>query len=459
LLPAAGAVKFHNNCSGLNFTRPFVRTDIPDSQRADAAVREAEAVIRTCVHCGFCNATCPTYQLTGSELEGPRGRIYLMKSVLEGRVAPSSSTLDHIDNCLGCLACETTCPSGVEYSRLLDDGRPRLDRLRRRPLLDWLQRCLLAHLLPHPGRFRMAMRLATWTRPLGRRLPGRLGQLAAKVPDRLPPPARRSQHGRHPAAGPTRLRVALLTGCAQSVLGPSINDAAVRLLNRRGADVVIPTEAGCCGALTYHMGERRSSRRLMARNVDVWHRLLSDGAIDAVVLTTSGCATAVRDYGHIFAGQPDRAEAAAAVSARVRDISEVIDDLGLGDLAGEVPRLRLAYHDACSMQHGLRVQDAPRRLLGEAGFEVVEIPEGHLCCGSAGTYNLLRPHLAQPLQQRKADHIRRLAPDAVAAGNIGCIEQIAAVIEPPVVHTVELLDWATGGPPPHGLIPKRSQEP
>ncbi len=426
-----------------------MRTDIPDDLRAEASVRDAEAALRTCVHCGFCNATCPTYLLTGNELEGPRGRIYLMKSVLEGRVAPSSATLDHIDNCLGCLACETTCPSGVLYSRLLDDARPRLEKMRRRGLVDRLQRGLIARLLPHPGRFRLALHLARWTRPLAGLLPRRFRHLAAMAPRRLPAPAEVAVPGVHAARGPVRLRAALLTGCAQSVLGPEINDAAVRLLTRLGVEVVIPGEAGCCGALTYHMGERRQSLRWMANNIDVWGRLLDDG-VDAVVLTTSGCATAVRDYGHLFAEDPERAEAAERVAAATRDIAEVAADLGLGKTV-EVPRLRLAYHDACSLQHGLKVRDQPRRLLGDAGFEVVEIPEGHICCGSAGTYNLLRPHLAGPLQQRKADHIRGLEPDAVAAGNIGCLEQIGAAVDCPAVHTVELLDWATGGPRPSAL--------
>ena len=428
---------------------PIVRTDIPEDLRSEASVRDAEAALRTCVHCGFCNATCPTYLLTGNELEGPRGRIYLMKSVLEGRVTPSAATLDHIDNCLGCLACETTCPSGVLYSRLLDDGRPRIEKLRRRGLVDRLQRGLLARMLPHPRRFRRALTLARWTRPLAGLLPRRLRHLAAMTPRRLPAPAGLATPGVHAAQGPARLRAALLTGCAQSVLGPDINDAAVRLLARLGVEVVIPQEAGCCGALTYHMGERPKSLQMMANNIDVWSRLLADG-VDAVVLTTSGCATAVREYGHLFADDPERAGNAARVAEATRDITEVVADLGLGETA-EVPPLRLAYHDACSLQHGLKVRNEPRQLLSEAGFQVLEIPEGHICCGSAGTYNLLRPHMAQPLQQRKADHIRRLEPDAVAAGNIGCLEQIGAALDSPVVHTVELLDWATGGPRPAAL--------
>ena len=426
-----------------------MRTDIPEKLRAEATVQRAEAALRSCVHCGFCNATCPTYQLTGNELEGPRGRIYLMKNVLEGRLTPTAATLEHIDNCLGCLSCETTCPSGVVYSHLLDDSRPRLEHLRRRSGLDRGLRTFLSHLLPYPDRFRRALRLAGWTRPLSRLLPRRWRHLAHMAPRRIPAPTQVSQPGEHRAQGTARMRVALLTGCAQSVLSPSISDAAVRLLNRCGADVIIPAAAGCCGALTHHMGERHLSLQLMANNVDVWNRLLEDG-VDAVVLTTSGCATAVREYGHILAADPQRAATATRVAEHTRDVSQVIAELGLA-APTTIPSLRLAYHDACSLQHGLRVRDEPRQLLAAAGFEVVEIPEAHICCGSAGTYNLLRPEMAQPLQQRKAAHIRDLGADAIAAGNIGCIEQIGAAIQSPVLHTVELLDWATGGPTPPAL--------
>lgn len=426
-----------------------MRTDIPTSGR-DAAVTEAETVLRTCVHCGFCNATCPTYLLTGNELEGPRGRIYLLKNLLEGNIDASSATATHIDNCLGCLSCETTCPSGVDYSRLLDHGRPLLDRSHRRGWLDRLQRAALTHLLPHARRLRLALRLGMTTRPLAALLPKQLQPMARMAPAHMPPPAQLCASGVFPAQGTRTMRVALLAGCAQSVLGGSINDAAVRLLTRRGAEVVVPESVGCCGALPFHMGERTHSRRHMEATIDAWSALLDDG-VDAIVLTTSGCATAVRDYGHIFADTP-RADAAALISDRCRDITQVLAELGLGATT-DVPALRVAYHDACSMQHGLRVRDEPRQLLQDAGFDVHEIPEGHICCGSAGTYNMLQPAMAVPLQQRKAAHIQSLQPDLVATGNIGCIEQIASALQAPVIHTVELLDWATGGPCPASLQP------
>ncbi|MDA0335416.1 MAG: glycolate oxidase subunit GlcF [bacterium] len=425
-----------------------MRTDVPPADRVDAAVRDAEAVLRTCVHCGFCNATCPTYLLTGNELEGPRGRIYLLKNLLEGNIEASASTAQHIDNCLGCLSCETTCPSGVDYSRLLDHGRPLLERSYHRGRFDRWQRAILTRLLPSPSRLRAALRLQILLRPLAALLPARLRRLARMAPRQMPAVAHYLAPGVFPAEGRKRMRVVLLPGCAQSVLGTSINDAAIRLLTRRGAEVILPESVTCCGALPFHMGERQHSRGHMETAIDGWHQQLQDG-VDAIVLTTSGCATVVRDYGHLFAGT-SRAAAATLVSERTRDISQVLVELGLGDTV-DVPRLRVAYHDACSMQHGLRLREAPRQLLRDAGFEVLEVPEGHICCGSAGTYNMLRPVMADALQQRKARHITSVQPDVVAAGNIGCIEQIAAAMQPPVIHTVELLDWATGGPRPPAL--------
>ena len=244
--------------------------------------------------------------------------------------------------------------------------------------------------------------------------------------------------------------MALLTGCAQQVLGPQINDATVRLLTRLGVEVVVPPGMGCCGALTFHMGERRRSLGLMRNNIDVWHREIEDGGLDAIVLNTSGCGTAVKEYAYIFRNEPEWAERAREVTSLVKDVSEVVAEMGLGEVQNP-SGMRVAYHDACSLQHGQKIKDQPRELLRQAGFEVVEVPDAHLCCGSAGTYNLLRPEMAAQLQERKAANIAAVEPQLVAAGNIGCIEQIDRGIEQPVVHTVELLDWATGGPRPAAL--------
>ena len=435
--------------------RTFVLPELKD----DPDVQVSEEMLRKCVHCGFCNATCPTYLLTGNELEGPRGRIYLIKSVLEGRITPSASTVSHLDHCMGCLSCETTCPSSVAYRHLLDDARPRLDSMRRRGFGDRLLRALLTHLLPHRGRFRIAMRLTWLGRLSAPLLPARMRNLLSMAPARLPAPAREARPGTSPAAGVRRRRVALLTGCVQQILGPHINDATVRLLTRLGAEVVIPERMGCCGALTYHMGERPHSLGLMRNNIEVWHEEIARGGLDAIVLNTSGCGTVVREYGHIFRHEPAMADKARVVAELVRDVTEVVHDLGLpADLDPEATALRVgertmrvAYHDACSLQHGQHVKDEPRALLAEAGFEVVEVPEGHVCCGSAGTYNMLEPEPATQLQARKAAAVRDTEADVVASGNIGCIEQIGGGVTIPVVHTVELLDWATGGPRPQAL--------
>ncbi len=424
-----------------------MRTDIDPYLLQDPDVKVSEEALRACVHCGFCNATCPTYLLTGNELEGPRGRIYLIKNVLEKGVKASDKTLEHIDNCLGCLACETTCPSGVDYSRLLEEARPRLNKLVKRRFADRLLRAMLTRMLPYPGRFRFALKMSGLGRAFSWLMPENMRPLLDMAPKRLPRPAEVAKVGVVPATGEKQMRVVLLTGCAQQVLGPQINDATVRLLTRLGAEVVIPKDMGCCGALTFHMGERKRSRKLMANNVEVWHKELQEGGLDAIVLNTSGCGTAVREYDYLFRHDPKLAEKAKEVTALIKDVSEVVAELGLGE-ANKASKLKVAYHDACSLQHGAQIKSAPRQLLKDAGFEVVEVPEAHICCGSAGTYNMLQPKLAGQLQARKAEHIESVAPQVVAAGNIGCMEQIAGGVKVPVVHTVELLDWATGGPRP-----------
>ena len=424
-----------------------MRTDIDPQLLTDPDVKVSEEVLRACVHCGFCNATCPTYLLTGNELEGPRGRIYLIKNVLENGIKASRKTIEHIDNCLGCLACETTCPSGVDYSRLLEEARPRLDKLVKRPFTDRLLRAMLTRILPYPGRFRFALKMSGLGRVFSWLMPKNMRPLLDMAPKRLPRSAEVAKAGVVSAVGEKRMRVALLTGCAQQVLGPQINDATVRLLTRLGAEVVMPKDAGCCGALTFHMGERKRSRKLMQRNIEVWHNEVAENGLDAIVLNTSGCGTAIREYDYIFRHDPKLAVKAKTVTALVRDVAEVVAELGLGE-ASKASKLKVAYHDACSLQHGVQVKTQPRQLLKDAGFDVIEVPEAHICCGSAGTYNMLQPELASQLQTRKVEHIESVAPQIVAAGNIGCMEQIAGGVKVPVVHTVELLDWATGGPRP-----------
>lgn len=425
-----------------------MQTNFTLSQLADADTKEAEKILRTCVHCGFCNATCPTYALLGDELDGPRGRIYLIKDMLEKDQPATARIARHIDRCLSCLACMTTCPSGVHYMHLVDQARHRIERNFRRPWSERLLRTFLATVLPRPGLLRLALVAAWLVRPLHFLLPGRLRAVAALTPARIPPAASIYRTQIFPAQGPRRKRVALLTVCAQQVLAPQIDAATIRLLTRLGCEVVVADGLGCCGSLTHHMG--RDSRALMKTNIDAWMREIEAGGLDAIVINVSGCGTTVKDYGYMFRDDPAYAEKAARIAALARDLCEFAATLGPVTPV-RATGLHVAYHAACSLQHGQRVLAEPKALLTEAGYIVLDVPEGHLCCGSAGTYNMLQPSLSGALRARKVANIESLAPQLVAAGNIGCITQIAAGTDLPVLHTVELLDWATGGPEPAAL--------
>ena len=432
-----------------------MQTNFTLAQLADPEVANSEKILRSCVHCGFCTATCPTYVLLGDELDSPRGRIYLIKDMLEaGRPANEEVTL-HVDRCLSCLACVTTCPSGVDYMHLVDHARAHIEKTYRRPFADRAVRAILAAILPHPGRFRAAVILSFLGRPFApivRRVPA-LARLAAMLdlaPRRLPRRSAASRPGAFPAEGARKGRVVLLRGCAQSVLDPGINEAAIRLLTRHGIEVVLAEGEGCCGALVHHMGRTGESHDAAKRNVDAWTREIHGRGLDAILTTTSGCGTTVKDYGFMLRHDRIYAVKAARISAMARDISEYLESLDLGTPAGGA-RLKVAYHAACSLQHGQQVKTAPKTLLARAGFEVVEPAEGHLCCGSAGTYNMLQPEIARRLRDRKAANIAATGADIVAAGNIGCLTQIAGALDQPVVHTVELLDWAYGGRKPAKL--------
>ena len=429
-----------------------MQTAITEQHYADPDVKIAEKILHSCVHCGFCNATCPTYQLEGVEMEGPRGRIYLIKSLLEDKISHADSVVSHLDSCLSCLACETTCPSGVRYSHLIDAARSRIEEQHRRGLLDRVQRRILTWLLPYPGRFRLAMLAGRLAKPFAFLAPPGQRAMLRMIPGRLPGRSRMDRPGVHRAEGTRRARVALLTGCAQKVMGPDINDATIRLLTRLGCDVVLPRDQGCCGSLVYHMGNHEDSLPHMKRNIDVWQAEMDGEGLDYVVINTSGCGVLVKDYGHIFRDDPAYAGKAGRVAAITKDLSEVVQGLELSArVTRRAPALRVAYHDACSLQHGQQIRTQPRALLGEAGFRVLDLPDAHLCCGSAGTYNLLQPDTAEELGKMKAEAVASVSPQLVAMGNIGCMEQIAAYSQVPVVHTVQLLDWATGGPVPAGL--------
>jgi len=431
-----------------------MQTNFSPEQLADPHVAESEKILRNCVHCGFCTATCPTYVLLGNELDSPRGRIYLIKDMLEAGRPADREIVTHIDRCLSCLACMTTCPSGVHYMHLVDHARAHIEKTFRRPLPDRLVRALLAFVLPYPGRFRAALKLARFGRPFAglfeRTALKPLAAMLRLAPKTVPPASPASRPGVHAASGPRRGRVALLTGCAQSVLDPAINEATISLLNRLGVEVAVPEGEGCCGALVHHMGREHAALEAARRNVDAWMRVADNDGLDAIVITASGCGTTIKDYGFMLRLDPAYAEKAARVSALAKDVTEYLAALDLPEPQNR-PGLTVAYHSACSMQHGQKISLQPRELLSRAGFNVREPREGHLCRGSAGTYNMLQPEISARLRDRKVKNIEATGAALVATGNIGCITQIASAARMPVVHTVQLLDWAYGGRKPEGI--------
>ncbi len=426
-----------------------MQTNFTPEQLESPAIQRANEILRSCVHCGFCTATCPTYQVLGDELDSPRGRIYLIKDMLEADRPADEKTVKHVDRCLSCLACMTTCPSGVHYMHLVDHAREHIEKTYKRPVFERVLRWTLARILPYPGRFRLALLGAKMARPFRRLLPdARLRAMIEMAPRSIPPVSRNDDPQTFAARGARRMRVALMTGCAQKALNTDINDATIRLLTRLGCEVVVARGQGCCGALTHHMGKTDESHQSAAANIRAWMREVDGVGLDAIVINTSGCGTTVKDYGHMFRNA-DLANDAARISGLAMDVSELLSRLEFPE-----PRpmgLKVAYHSACSLQHGQQVKTAPKTLLSAAGFEVVEPADPHLCCGSAGTYNLMQPEISAKLKDRKVRTLQATAPDVIAAGNIGCMMQIGSGTDVPVVHTVELLDWATGGPEPRAV--------
>jgi glycolate oxidase iron-sulfur subunit len=435
-----------------------MKTEFSLAQLADPDIAEADKILRACVHCGFCTATCPTYVLLGDELDSPRGRIYLIKEMLEKNRPPTREVVKHIDRCLSCLACMTTCPSGVNYMHLVDQARVRIEKQYKRPLTERALRAVLAWVLPRPELFRLSMILARFGRPLAALLPAsaaasatptflrRIKAMLALAPRSLPAPGPSGGTVFAPI-GTRRGRVALLQGCAQQVLAPRINQAAINLLTRHGIEVVLVKDEQCCGALTHHLGRDGDALARARANITVWLAEAERDGLDAILVTTSGCGTVIKDYGFMLREDREFAGPAAKISRLTKDITEYIGGISLqptqqhGDIV-------IAYHAACSLQHGQKITQAPKELLSKNGFVVKDVPESHLCCGSAGTYNILQPDIANRLRDRKVANIAMIKPDMIAAGNIGCMVQIAGGTSVPVVHTIELLDWATGGPRP-----------
>ncbi len=434
-----------------------MQTHFSPDQLKDERLAAADAILRTCVHCGMCTSTCPTYVTLGDELDSPRGRIYLMKDMFENDRPATREVVQHLDRCLSCLSCMTTCPSSVDYMHLVDLGRQHIEATYKRPLVDRWTRALLAVLIPYHRRFGLAMKLGWLARPFRTLAPtARMRAMLDLVPEQLPAHEPSDRPGIYEAEARQSYRVAMLPGCAQRALAPSINAATLRLLQRHDCQVIYP-DVGCCGSLAHHMGkDALADARAMVDAIWALTEAGGGAGLDAFVINASGCGTTVKDYGHMLADDPDYAEKAAAVAGLAKDITEWLDTIGLKEARPEAQGLRLTYHSACSMQHGQQIKLQPVALLAAAGFEVRQPRNAHLCCGSAGTYNILQPEIAGKLLDAKVATIQETAPNILATGNIGCISQIGRGLKEagegaPILHTAELLDWATGGPEPEAL--------
>lgn len=420
-----------------------MRTNLSEEQLSAPLVAAAERNLRACVHCGICTATCPTYVLFGDERDGPRGRIVMMQRMLEDGGVPTEETVHHVDRCLTCLGCRTACPSSVDYARLIDAAREHIEAHYTRPLHQRLLRALILRVMPRPLIVKLGVALARFTAPISTRLPGSLGAMA-----RIAAAAQPRAAAEAVAVGMDARRVALLPGCVQQALAPSIDRAAARVLARRGMALAPLKNAGCCGALAHHLG-RRDEAKALARRIIVASE--TDGA-HAILITASGCAAHLADYPHLFCDEPAWQARAETFAKKVRDFARLASPR-----AARAPRgLKLAHHVPCSEQHGLRHAEGCEAALAAAGYAVQAVPEGHLCCGSAGSYSLLQPEIAGRLRRRKLENIATLDVDAVAAANIGCLTHLSGRDAPPIVHPAELIDWAEGGPEPQALARRKN---
>ncbi len=417
---------------------------------------EAEEILHKCVHCGFCTATCSSYVIQGDERDSPRGRIYMIKEMFENGGTPDKNMVTHIDRCLSCLSCVTTCPSRVDYMHLIDLSRTHIEKNFKRPIKQRLVRNVLSAILPFPGRMRVAMRLGVLAKPFqnvfGKIGLSELGSMLSLMPLRLPRAGKYAsgRFGKKSNHKQLQRRVIVIPGCASSVLRPSIHDAAVNMLLQNNIQVIVPEKAGCCGALDHHMGKEKAAMEMAKNMVNTISKEMEIDPVEAVLVTASGCGTQVKDFGHVFRNEPGYSSRGQEIADITQDITEFLVDLSF-QAPSQWSDLKVAYHSACSMQHGQNVNDAPRKLLERAGYNIVEIAEGHLCCGSAGTYNILQKDIADQLLKRKVDNINLVKPDLIATGNIGCITQIASGTDIPIVHTAELVNWAYGGACPKEL--------
>jgi|TARA_B110000259_G_scaffold188029_1_gene244549 glycolate oxidase iron-sulfur subunit len=429
-----------------------MQTSFTEKQLENKENKSSESILRKCVHCGMCNATCPTYGISGDELEGPRGRIYLIKDMLENNKPANKKITQHIDSCLSCYACMTTCPSGVNYMHLIDHGRNHVEETYKRPFIDRIFRNILSFVLPRPKVFLSLAILTKFIKPISFLMPEFLRNSLKLMPDKIPSKKIKTQKIYSPQSGKIISRVALLTGCVQRVISPEINEATIRLLNRHNVEVVVMPDIDCCGSLNHHLGKKDKAENSFVKNIKSWHNEYLANGLDAIISNTSGCGTTLKDYGHIFRNDKELKKQAKKISELTKDITEFLDEnLKLNIKKNEEKKYKIAYHSACSMQHGQKVHDQPKQLISKTGNEVLDIPEGHLCCGSAGTYNILHQKMAKSLLKNKVSNIEKIGPDFISTGNIGCMTQISTGTRIPIIHTVELLDWFTGGPKPYKL--------
>jgi len=426
-----------------------METHISEQQLKDKDNKSSEKILRKCVHCGFCNATCPTYQLLGDELDGPRGRIYLIKDMLENNKPANEKIVKHIDRCLSCYSCMTACPSGVNYMHLIDHGRSHIEKTYKRPFKDRVMRSFLSKVLSNSTYLRIVGMFANLVRPFRFIFPKKISEMINLMPKKFPKKTL-SKKRIYSAENKKKsvARVALLTGCVQKVISPQINEATIRLLNRHNIEVVVPQQIECCGSLNHHLGKEQLAHLTFKRNISTWYDEYIKNGLDAIISNTSGCGTTLKDYGFIFRADKDFKKKAKKISELTKDVSEYLSESLNLKFKNKEKKLRIAYHSACSMQHGQKVHNQPISLLEKTKNEILEIPEGHICCGSAGTYNILQSKIAKQLLQNKVKNIESLNPQVISTGNIGCITQIANGTNIPILHTIELLDWYTGGPKP-----------
>ena len=429
-----------------------MQTSFTEKQLENKENKSSESILRKCVHCGMCNATCPTYGINGDELEGPRGRIYLIKDMLENNKPANKKIAQHIDSCLSCYACMTTCPSGVNYMHLIDHGRNYVEKTYKRPLIERTFRNILSFVLPRPKVFLTLAILTKFIKPLSFLMPKFLRNSLNLMPDKIPSKKIKDQKIYSPQSGKIVSRVALLTGCVQRIISPEINEATIRLLNRHNVEVVVMPDIDCCGSLNHHLGKKEKAEKSFTNNIKSWHGEYLGNGLDAIISNTSGCGTTLKDYGHIFRNDKELKRQAKKISELTKDITEYLDEnLKLNIKKNDDKKYKIAYHSACSMQHGQKIHDQPKQLISKTGNEVLDIPDGHLCCGSAGTYNILHQKMAKSLLRNKVNNIEKIRPDFISTGNIGCMTQISTGTRIPIIHTVELLDWFTGGPKPNKL--------